>query len=57
MTENFTNTTARGNKMTTNNSWNNRNLNLEKWKPTRSDWILCTLLGIFYGTLLFLFIK
>jgi len=34
-----------------------RNLNLTKYKITRSDWALCALLGICYGTLLFLFIK
>jgi len=43
--------------MTINNSWNNRNTNLTKYKITRSDWALCALLGICYGTLLYLFIK
>jgi hypothetical protein len=52
---NFTNTT-RSEKEMSENSWNNRETNLEKPNPI-VEWLLCAALGIALGVLMFFFVR
>jgi hypothetical protein len=52
---NFTSTTRSERKMSE-NSWNNRETNLEKPNPI-VEWLLCAALGIALGVLMFFFVR
>jgi hypothetical protein len=52
---NFTNTTRSEIKMSE-NSWNERETNLEKPNPI-VEWLLCAALGIALGVLMFFFVR
>jgi len=55
LTDNFINTTRSERKMSE-NSWNNRPVNLEKPNPI-VEWLLCAALGIAMGVLMFFFVR